>query len=350
MRPLARVVWATMRPPVLLLLVLYAACGLAQGGATGVAAMLRVLLVVAPFLAYSAVVNDLADERIDRVNLPADARRVLVSGAAHRRQLWVVAALAAAVTVLAALSLGWAALAVAAAGLAVSTAYSLGPVRLAERGILASLALPACYVAVPLLLGLLVGRGSVRAGDLPLLAALYIGFVGRIILKDFRDLRGDALFGKRTFLVRHGRVWTCRVSALCWVAAAVLLVSTRPGVTPAYVLTTAAGTAGALVLLRDLARDRGHRRDEWAISALAIVGRGLVLVLAVDLAAPAAGWPAQLTAAVIVALASVLGRQAARMRRHGPTRGMAAAPGPVPACALTANTAGSGDFPRGPGR
>lgn len=189
-----------------------------------------------------------------------------------------------------------------------------------------------------------------RAGDLPLLAALYIGFVGRIILKDFRDLRGDALFGKRTFLVRHGRVWTCRVSALCWVAAAVLLVSTRPGVTPAYVLTTAAGTAGALVLLRDLARDRGHRRDEWAISALAIVGRGLVLVLAVDLAAPAAGWPAQLTATVIVALASVLGRQAARMRRHGPTRGMAAAPGPVPACALTANTAGSGDFPRGPGR
>ena len=133
-------------------------------------------------------------------------------------------------------------------------------------------------------------------------------------------------------------------------AAAVLLVSTRPGVTPAYVLTTAGGTAGALVLLRDLARDRGHRRDEWAISALAIVGRGLVLVLAVDLAAPAAGWPALLTAAVIVALASVLGRQAAQMRRHGPTRGMAAVPGAVPACALTANTAGSGDFPRGPGR
>ena len=37
------------------------------------------------------------------------------------------------------------------------------------------------------------------------------------------------------------------------------------------------------------------------------------------------------------------------MRRHGPTRGMAAVPGAVPACALTANTAGSGDFPADPG-
>ena len=53
-----------------------------------------------------------------------------------------------------------------------------------------------------------------RAVDLLLLAGLYAGFVGRILLKDFRDVRGDALFGKRTFLVRHGRGATCTLSAI----------------------------------------------------------------------------------------------------------------------------------------
>ena len=86
----------------------------------------------------------------------------------------------------------------------------------------APLALPACYVAVPYLVGVLSARGHVRVSDLPLLAALYVGFIGRIILKDFRVVRGDALFGKRTFLVRRGRVSTCRVSAALWSAGTAL--------------------------------------------------------------------------------------------------------------------------------
>lgn len=311
-----------MRPPVVLLLVLYAACGAAAGGAAGTAALGSALLVVLPFLAYSAVVNDLADEHIDRVNLPEDARRVLAAGAAHRRQLWAVALGAGALTLAAAAWLGALALAVAGTGLLVSTAYSLGPVRLATRGVIAPLVLPACYVAVPYLLGLLASGAGVRASDLPLLAALYVGFIGRIILKDFRDLRGDALFGKRTFLVRHGRAWTCHVSATCWAAGAGLLLWARPGGSPAYVLATLAGTALAMTLLHELAGPRArHRQQDWLISALAIVGRGLVLVLAVDLAAPAARWPSALTSAVIAALAVSVGGQALRMRRHGPSRG-----------------------------
>lgn len=320
MRALARVVWATMRPPVVLLLVLYAATGAAVGGAPTTAVVLRALLVVLPFLACSAVLNDLADEHIDRVNLPADARRLLAGGRAHRRQLWAVALFAAAATLAAAAALGPAALAAAASGLAVGGAYSLDPVRLSARGIVAPMALPACYVAVPYLVGVLSARGHVRVGDLPLLAALYVGFVGRIILKDFRDLRGDALFGKRTFLVRRGRVSTCRVSAAFWAASTALLLWARPDATTAYVLSTLAGSLVALLLLRELAAGRGHRRDEWLISALAIVGRGLLLVLVVDLAAPAAGWSTALTTAVIGGFVVSAGGQALHMRGHGPTR------------------------------
>ena len=379
-RPLARVVWSTMRPPVVLLLVLYAACGAAAGGAAGTAALGSALLVVLPFLAYSAVVNDLADEHIDRVNLPEDARRVLAAGAAHRRQLWAVALGAGALTVAAAAWLGALALAVAGTGLLVSTAYSLGPVRLATRGVIAPLVLPACYVAVPVPPGAArVGRWGAR-----LRPAAARGPLRRLHRPHHpqglpRPARRRAV--RQADLPRPARArLTCHVSATCWAAGAGLLLWARPGGSPAYVLATLAGTALAMTLLHELAGPRArHRQQDWLISALAIVGRGLVLVLAVDLAAPAAGWPSALTSAVIAALAVSVGGQALRIAasRAQPRSppGCGAPPGPVarrlsphacprgrwwrggrePAprhtgCALTANTPGSGDFRRRRGR
>jgi 4-hydroxybenzoate polyprenyltransferase len=317
---LARVVWGAMRAPVALLLLLYAAAGTVVGGSTSVSTLLRAMLVVLPFLAFSAVVNDLADVRIDRVNLSADAQRVLAAGAAHRRHLGWVAGGSAVLTLLAGWSLGPLALVVAALGLALSTGYSVDPVRLARRGVLAPLALPMLYVAVPYLTGLFSARGRVEGADLPLLVALYLGFVGRIVLKDFRDVRGDALFGKRTFLVRHGRTWTCRFSAGFWASGAALLVWARPHATASWVLSTLAGTVLALVLLHQLAGEADRRREEWLVSALAVVGRGLLVVLLVDLAAPVAGAPS-LTATLLVAGFTVaFGGQALQMRRHGPSR------------------------------
>jgi 4-hydroxybenzoate polyprenyltransferase len=293
------------------------------------------------------VVNDLADARIDAVNLPGDARRVLAGGRVHRGQLRVAAAVALLATAAAAASMGAVSLLVAATGVVVATAYSVGPVRLAERGAVASLTLPALYVAVPYLLGLLAARGEVRARDLPFLGALYVGFIGRILLKDFRDIRGDTLFGKRTFLVRHGRVVTCRVSAACWVLASVLALLLSPHRTPTTVAGTLLATLAALHLLRVLAADPGHRREEWVVSALAIVGRGTVAVLLVPLAAAAAGGApvqADLVAAGVVVLA--LG-QAAQMVRHGPSRGSGSTAAGVGArlerSALRANTGGFGD-------
>jgi hypothetical protein len=51
---------------------------------------------------------------------------------------------------------------VMAAGLALSAAYSLRPVRVADRGAAASLLLPACYVAVPYLTGVLGARPDIQ--------------------------------------------------------------------------------------------------------------------------------------------------------------------------------------------
>jgi 4-hydroxybenzoate polyprenyltransferase len=289
------------RPAVLLLLSLYAALGSARGGGN----LFGVLVVVAGLLLFSVAVNDLADEALDRVNLPGVASRPLVTGAGGRLDLRVLAAVGGVITVAAAVPLGRWCVLVAAAGLAVSAAYSRS---LSGRGAVASLVLPACYVAVPYLLGLL-GAGATPDGtDLLLLAGLYVGFVGRILLKDFRDVRGDALFGKRTFLVRHGRRATCAFSAGCWVAGSALLAVAEPGVA----IPAGLGAAGVLVLLRLLATDGGHRRDERLISAIAVTGRGLLVVLLVALTGRDDLLLAGLTAVVTV--------QAWVMARRGPVQ------------------------------
>src|SRR5205085_2049107 len=83
--------------------------------------------------------------------------------------------------------------------------YSRRPLRISDRGAVASFLLPVGYVAVPFLVGFFGVGGRLRARDFVLLAGLWVTFVGRILLKDFRDVEGDAMFGKRTYLVRHGR-------------------------------------------------------------------------------------------------------------------------------------------------
>ena len=312
-----RVLVVLARLPVVLLLGLFTATGLAHAGAGNDPVLLsKALVVVVAFLLFSVVVNDLADEAIDRVNLP-DAGRPLVAGTSERSEMVRVALVSAGVAVAGGILLGPVAVAVTLSGLVLSLAYSLRPVRLAERGALASLLLPAGYVAVPYLLGVLAARPIVWAADLVLLAGLYVGFIGRIVLKDFRDVRGDALFGKRTFLVRHGRRRTCAVSAGCWVVGTVTLTGIR-GAGVVLFLVYGASVAAALLLLRALATDRGPRRDEALIPAIAIVGRGAIVSVIAHLAMLDARWTAARSSALLVALAAVFLGEAVAVARHGP--------------------------------
>src|SRR5215469_12689100 len=236
------------RPAVIVLLIMYAAVGLAQAGhPQDPVAAATAVAVIAGFLLFSVACNDLADEKIDRVNLPGE--RPLAAGLLNRREFTVIGAVAGAEALAASALISWPATLVTAVGLAVSAAYSVRPVRLANRGAVASLILPACYVAVPYLLGVLAPAARIRLTDLVLLAGLYLGFVGRILLKDFRDVRGDALFGKRTFLVRHGRRPTCAVSSVAFVAGSITMVVAVHRPTVALAVVYAGCLAGALWLL-----------------------------------------------------------------------------------------------------
>jgi hypothetical protein len=228
-----------------------------------------------------------------------------------------VAAVAAIIALVGSCRLGWPGVAVTSAGLAFALAYSLEPIRLSRRGAVASLTLPLGYVAVPFVLGDLAAGGRVRPADVAVLASLYVAFIGRLVLKDFRDVRGDTLFGKRTFLVRHGRRRAVAVGAAAWtLGSAGLVVATGPTVAMAFAV--AALTAATGVALLGLARSSSARRDEALVAAAAILGRGTLTLVLAHGAVRSLGWSAASSAAVLGAIVLVSLAAALQMAAVGP--------------------------------
>jgi 4-hydroxybenzoate polyprenyltransferase len=314
------------RPTVVMLVALFAAIGLAQAGRANDGALLaKTLAAVVASVLFAVAINDLADERIDRINLPVESNRPLIAGTGTRREMVWVAVAAAVVALGASMLLTRPAVLVVALGLAFTAAYSLRPIRIAERGVLAPMLLPLAYVAIPYLLGIFAVRPVVTKTDLLLLGGLYAGFVGRILLKDFRDVRGDALFGKRTFLVRHGRGPTCALSALFLVAGASTLIFVRE-LSVALVLSYGVYLALTLGVLVALARARSVRREEALIAGAAILGRGMLVTLYAHFAMQAGRWPAPAASAMIAALTATVIGIAFELVRVGPTSSLTVPP------------------------
>lgn len=282
-----RLIVLIARPQLITLLVGFALLGMAVGsGGLAVGPVLAVAGVVVAFVVAAVAVNDLADVAVDRINVPGDRRRPLLHEDAEAQHRMVVVALGAGLLALggAGAAGGARAAAVVAGGLALVVGYSLPPLRLSARGAVAALVLPAGYVAVPFLTGLLVVGGELGGEELALLAAAYVGFVGRILLKDFRDLTGDTLLGKRTFLVRHGQRLTCAVAGACWVlGSSVTQLVAQPSA--ALDLAYAVRVALALWLLALLGAAANPRRQTALIAAIAVLGRGLVVALVLHLLA-----------------------------------------------------------------
>lgn len=301
-----RLVVMMIRPPVAAVIFLFAALGTARGGrADDLHPLFTVVaLVVAGWFVHATVLNDLGDEAIDRVNLQGARGRPLVSGDATRRQLLLLGSAAGTVALLVGWAVSWQVGVVVTAGLALNAAYSLRPVRLSDRGALASFLLPTGYVALPYLVGVLTVRPALDDKDLVLLAGLYVTFIGRIVLKDFRDVRGDTMFGKRTFLVRHGRRSTVVFSAACWIAGTSTLLLLFPWRSP-LMAAMAAYLGCALGGLRLLDRDPGRIAEQVVIGAIAQAGRGMAVTLLAHLTMLEKGWPA-LAQALVTAMIAVV--------------------------------------------
>jgi 4-hydroxybenzoate polyprenyltransferase len=306
------------RPAVLMLLALYSAIGLAQAGRENdLLLFVQLLPVIAGFLIFSVVVNDVADEAIDRINLPGGHDRPLVAGTSSKRGLATTGLVAGVIALVTSVTVGWLVTVVFIAGMAISAGYSMRPVRLAERGAVASLVLPAGLVAVPYLGGVLAASDRVTSGDVALLSGLYVAFIGRILLKDFRDVRGDALLGKRTFLVRHGRVWTCAVSATCWVLGTAIVVAALDEPQPTLVAIYSGAILAVLVLLWGIATATTPKREESLIAATVIIGRGMAILLLAHLSMTGAEWSTLYRAAVLMAIAILAAGHARTVLHEG---------------------------------
>jgi 4-hydroxybenzoate polyprenyltransferase len=261
-------------------------------------------LALASSYVAATSVNDVADRAIDAVNHPRDAGRPLVTGQASERDLYVLHAVAGLLALASASLVGPIALALTALSLAIGWAYSLRPVRLSYRTALAPVALAAAYVVLPYGLGLTAAGIAPAAGDALFAAALVSLFVSRIVLKDFRDRRGDAAYGKPTILLRYGKTATCAASlgALA-LADALLLGLLRPPLVVALVLQ--AFVAAITSRLLALWRADDPRAEQLAIGLGARMGNGLLLSVLAWLVLPAHGATAAEASTFSVALAAV---------------------------------------------
>jgi 4-hydroxybenzoate polyprenyltransferase len=262
------------------------------------------LLALAAGYAVATTANDISDEAIDRVNRPRDAGRPLVTGDASVVELWRTNTIAAAVAVGAAIPLGTAALVVVGTCLVVSYAYSVRPIRLSHRWILAPVALSFAYVVLPYGLGVVIAGSGWNAGDRGLVLGLSVLFFARIVLKDFRDRLGDGRLGKPTLLLRLGKQATCFVSAIgAAVGCSIVIVAIRPG-PELGALLIACGLGIEWMLLR-LARVEDERSEQVSIGLAARAGNGLLVSTLALLLLRGAGADERTTVTIVGCLVAV---------------------------------------------
>jgi homogentisate phytyltransferase/homogentisate geranylgeranyltransferase len=290
--------WRLLRYRVAVMIVLFMLLGAAwhQRLTTINGAIIVAVLALASSYVCATSVNDIADRNIDAINHPNDPSRPLVTGAAQVAQLWKLFSVASVLAVALLLPISPMAAGIMVLSIAIGVLYSLPPIQFSYRTFLAPLTLAVAYVGIPYWLGVVVVGDTIKVSDLPLVAALYLLFTGRIILKDFRDREGDATYGKPTFLLKYGKPATCLVSLLAVCSGDALLIVTLANrwwlavLLQLYVM-------GVIVMLYRLYRVSSRRDEQLSIGVGAKMGNGLLTTLlgVLTLASYGADWMMQLT-------------------------------------------------------
>lgn len=233
----AQIVWQELRPQTFMLFALYVCIGFA---ATWLGqpesnffvktqltdsgwALLVALLMLASWYIMAVTINDIADFDVDAVNLPQAKDRPLQNGSASKHQLRVVASCSALGVLIGGLILGLPVVTLGVFVVVLAWVYSMPPIRISYRGILAPFLLPIGYIIFPMMIAPLHGGAGLSASYVLLVVGLYLVFTSRVMLKDYRDVRGDTKYGKRTFLLRAGHSATTITSAILALAGTVVV-------------------------------------------------------------------------------------------------------------------------------
>lgn len=225
----------------------------------------------------ATTVNDIADEEIDKINLASDKRRPLAVSSAQKKHLRTLNVIAFVVAMLIAAAIKPILVILVLAAMGLSYIYSMPPIKISHRGFFAPLLLPINYVLLPFLIGASLHPGGWDRQVGVLLFGLYVSFIGRIILKDFRDIKGDAMYGKRTFLVRYGSKKTCEVAGIAWVLGDLIVSSVFISTEPLLVLLLQPFVVSIIYILYKLSDEKQLSRQLTLVNLVGRLGNSVAL-------------------------------------------------------------------------
>lgn len=260
------------------------------------------LIALCASYVVATCLNDVFDFEIDRINHPHATDRPLISGAATPRQLIAVAFVAAVIALIAGFTIGPTGFVLVTVSLLLNIAYSAPPLRLCARALAAPPVLGFAYVILPYGIGLAASGLRTTWFDARVAACFVILFTGRMLLKDFRDRRGDAAFDKRTFLLTYGKHATLVTVLVCIVVGDALLVTMLPSNPVLLVVIESYFVAIAFQLYR-LWLATGFDDERVAIAMGARMGNAVVLTLLGFVVLRASGAAGAEQAFFVVALA-----------------------------------------------
>lgn len=240
--------------------------GSAYAGSITYKTLLSLILIIG-FTIHANSVNDYSDREIDKINLNNAADRPLVTRDINTKQLWIINVLSALLILLVSLFYGRDVLILGFAIIIIDYAYSLKPVRITDRTILSPILLSISYVYYSFSIGYF-SVYSHRSFPWLLTLGLTIGFFARLLLKDFRDKKGDKKFGKITFLLRYGQNATCLTSGIFWLVALFIIIATN-SFSVGLALPLLVAFVQAMVLLRKLSRTSKLDMQQRLISYIA---------------------------------------------------------------------------------
>jgi 4-hydroxybenzoate polyprenyltransferase len=249
-----------------------------------------VAIMISALYMCATCFNDIADEEIDKVNLPNDASRPLVTTNTTSSQLKKLGLIALFIAFISAAAIKPAYMLFVIFGAALNIFYSIPPLRVSYRGIFASLWLSLSYVTIPFLAGGLLNEASMSRTSWYILAAMYSCFVGRILLKDFRDYEGDKKFGKLNFLVRHGAKLTCAVSGLAWLIGDIFITVGLYSKFPTLVCLIQPFVLIIFYKLHKLSNEKRYKLKLLEVSIIGRMGNAIALSLLARLTLRAYGY------------------------------------------------------------
>jgi 4-hydroxybenzoate polyprenyltransferase len=243
--------------------------------------MILAAILIGCLFIISTSINDMADVEIDRINLPKDKRRPLVVSETTTKNLKLLIVGVLLIALVAAYLINPKLILLVCLSVFLSYIYSFPPVRISYRGIIAPILLPINYILLPVVIGFSF-NGQPNLDAVVLLVGLYISFIGRIILKDFRDVKGDRKYGKKTFLVRHGAPKTCLVAAISWIIGDLIISSLFIANEAAIIILLQLYVLGILYALKVLASEKNIMRQLTLVNIVGRFGNSIALnVLAV---------------------------------------------------------------------